>query len=128
MEKTTDKKSKPLVERFDALVRSHLQPRADDEETVEGYEETIVAPPPATRPRVRQLGSKHGATLLMDVTGATDGDVSQSSTSVFNSPVSTSTQKSDSRQSRGKSTAKLVDDKSSEEIEIDMYSRYLSLL
>ena len=119
MQKTTDKKSRPLVERFDILVRCHLQPTADTEEeaTIESVDEE--AKPPATepvvKPRVRQLGSKHGATLLMDLTGASDVDVSQNST-VFNSPAGTALVP------KRKTSKVTVDDKSNEEVEIEMFS------
>jgi len=121
MQKTTDKKSRPLVERFDILVRCNLQPTADAEEeaTIDSVDEE--AKPPATetvvKPRVRQLGSKHGATLLMDLTGASDIDVSQNST-VFNSPAGTALVPK-RKMSKTKVT---VDDKSNEEVEIEMFS------
>lgn len=119
MKKTTDKKSRPLVERFDALVRCHLQPTADAEEatmdSVDEEEKPAIAP--VVKPRVRQLGSKHGATLLMDLTGASDVDLSQNST-MFNSPVCAAA----GAPVKKKTDKAAVDDKANEEVEIEMFS------
>lgn len=96
-----DKTSIRLVEQFDAAVDKHLTASlgdsadsAADDATMET--EPAAANPPVSpkqrKPRIRQLGSKNGLTLLMDATGGSDAEVSQSS-DVFFSPENTSTQR-----------------------------------
>lgn len=121
MRNVKDRSSVRLVEQFDALVRSHLVPASGDsaESTADDAEMEVDAStaesigqnsPMRKKPRIRQLGSKHGTTLLMEVVGS-DTEGSQSS-DVFFSPQISSTQ-TDTRR----------DKTSSEECVIEVDSR-----
>lgn len=119
LRKVKDKAGLKLIEQFDALVQKHLvqtavesADSAVDETEMESPSPTPAVPSSTTpKPRIRQLGSKHGTTLLMERTGFSDAEMSQNSDAFF-SPPSTSTQ------SENKS------DKSSEEVAIEVDSRY----
>lgn len=104
-----DKSSLKLLEQFESLVAKHLEEQkadAEAESTADEAEETEQAPTSGRKPRIRQLGSKAGTTLLMDAT-ISDADQSQGSPDVFFSPSLTSTQQP----------------KSNEEVVITAYSR-----
>ena len=90
-----------LVEQFEAEVQKHLKSNSGDsadsaDDTAMDTETASVVNPPSSpkprKPRIRQLGSKNGLTLLMDATGGSDAEISQSS-DVFFSPENTSTQR-----------------------------------
>lgn len=118
-----DKTGLKLVEQFDTIVQKHLTAPCDPANSaivdiVTESETAVPAPAPslspeARKPRIRQLGSKHGATLLMDAAGVSDAENSQCS-DVFFSPQSTSTQ-----------SEKKCEKSSSEEIAIEVDTRYI---
>lgn len=106
-----DKTCLKLVEQFESLVSKRLPEPAIEsnaESTADEAEETVPSSLSARKLRIRQLGSKAGTTLLMDVTGS-DADMSQGSPNVFFSPPVTSTQRLRS---------------SSDGVRIELYSRY----
>lgn len=112
-----DKIGLKLVEQFNILVERHLVRSSGDSadsaaDDVPMETENAVPESQPRKPRTRQLGSKHGTTLLMDAT-ASDAEMSQSSADVFFSPVSSSTQKE-----------KTNDKSTSEEVISESNSRY----
>ncbi|XP_057377036.1 condensin complex subunit 3-like [Daphnia carinata] len=98
LRKMKERSSIRLVEQFEAIVKKHLTPSTEDvaDSTVNGCEmeiEPVVQPSSLSKKtRTRMLGSKQGASLLMDTTGGSDAEISQCS-DVFFSPEKTSTQK-----------------------------------
>lgn len=98
LRKMKEKSSIRLVEQYESIVKKHLTPSSGElaDSTAHGSEMEVepaghsLSQP--SKPRTRMLGRKQGATLLMDTTTGSDGEMSQCS-DVFFSPEKTSTQK-----------------------------------